>query len=102
MAAGFQARQRRFSQPPRHRPAAASGGASIDFEVISGIAVGVAGEFGIPCATEGTAARPEFRAVAASAAGFSAEAAGAAAATGDTTGAATGFCGVEDWDEGWD
>src|SRR5882757_3291483 len=82
-------------------PAAASGGASIDFEAISGIAVGVAGEFGVPCATEGTAAGPEFRAVAVSTAGFSAGVAGAAAATGDTTGAATGFCGVEDWDEDW-
>src|ERR1700704_2635271 len=74
--------------------AAASGGAGIDFEAISGIAVGVAGEFGVPCATEGTAAGPEFRAVAVSTAGFSAGVAGAAAATGDTTGAATGFCGV--------
>src|SRR6266852_1225035 len=81
-------------------PAGASGGASIDFEAISGVAGVTAGEFlGEFCgacawgawATGETAAGLESFAGAVSAGGFSAGFAGAAA-TGDTTGAGAGFC----------
>src|ERR1700716_1184806 len=77
-------------------PAGASGGASIDFEAISGVAGVTAGGFcgacawGV-CATGETAAGLESFAGAASAGGFSAGFAGAAT-TGDTTGAGAGFC----------